>query len=246
MSESSNEKVYIFYGDIDPQVSLILGTSLSDRAAVSALDRMRLSALAELGIEIIDVYGTVGIAVGKANERDLKELSKYGIRYERDIVVKALTNPSPPQWSLKLIGADKVHEMGYSGNGIKIAIVDSGVDKDACGLEGKVIYSKSYVPFEDDYDYNGHGTHVASIAASSDDNYRGVAPGSLIMNFKALSRQGAGFGFMIARAITDASKNGADVINLSLGGHPASKDDFLSRIVNLACGKWLSGGRCRG
>ena len=235
MSEFSNENVYIFYGGIDPQASVILSTSLSDRATVSALDRMGLRVLADLGIEVIDVYGSIGVVVGKASKRELKELSKYGIRYERDIVVKALTNPSlPPQWSLKLIGADKVQEMGYSGKGVKIAIIDSGVDGKACGLENKVVYSKSYVPFEDANDYNGHGTHVASIAASSDDNYRGVAPGASIMNFKAINKNGIGYGFIIARAIIDASKNGADIINLSLGGYPAHKDDFLSRIVNLA------------
>ncbi len=59
---------------------------------------------------------------------------------------------------------------------------------------------------------------MASIAASSDDRYKGVAPGASIMNFKAVNSRGIGFRFIIARAVTEAAKAGADVINLSIGG----------------------------
>ncbi len=139
----------------------MLSTSLSDRAAASALDRMGgLRVLADLGVDVMDVYGTIGVAVGRAGERELRELDRYGIRYERDIVIRALSSPGlpPPQWTLKLIGGvNEAQEMGgLSGRGgVKIAVVDTGVDGSACGLEGKVVYSKSYVPLEDAEDHNG-------------------------------------------------------------------------------------------
>lgn len=72
--------------------------------------------------------------------------------------------------SVPMIGAPKVWAMGYNGSGIKIAILDTGIDKNHPMLQGKVVVEKSFVEYppseiNDTFDYVGHGTHVASTAA---------------------------------------------------------------------------------
>jgi len=130
------------------------------------------------------------------------------------------------------------------GSGVKIAILDTGIDwthPDFFFPNGtsKIIYNVSMVPDEDPYDYFGHGTHVAGIAAgtglASNGIFRGVAPGALLMNIKVLSSQGFGLISWIIAGIEEAVANGADVINLSLGGGlNGDGSDPLSRAVDWA------------
>ncbi|MFQ5575274.1 MAG: S8 family serine peptidase, partial [Terriglobia bacterium] len=89
-------------------------------------------------------------------------------------------------------------------------------------LAGKVINGPDF--FNDDldsFDDHGHGTHVAGLAAAITNNGRGVAGvswGSRILGLKVLGRYGYGYYGDIAQAIIYAADNGADVINMSLGG----------------------------
>lgn len=130
------------------------------------------------------------------------------------------------------------------GSGIKIAILDTGIDwthPDFFFPNGtsKIVYNVSMVPDEDPYDYYGHGTHVAGIAAgtglASNGKFRGVAPGALIMNIKVINREGYGLTSWIIAGIEEAVANGADVINLSLGGGlNGDGSDPLSKAVDWA------------
>ncbi len=130
------------------------------------------------------------------------------------------------------------------GSGIKIAILDTGIDwthPDFFFPNGtsKIVYNVSMVPDEDPYDYYGHGTHVAGIAAgtglASNGVFKGVAPGALLMNIKVLSSQGFGLTSWIIAGIEEAVANGADVINLSLGGGlNGDGSDPLSKAVDWA------------
>jgi len=135
------------------------------------------------------------------------------------------------------IGADTFWNNYYNGSSIKIAIVDTGVDKTHPDLAGKVIAEKSFVLkkygyAEDDEDPSDgaiglwHGTRVAGVAAGAGvldpENGTGVAPGAYILNAKVFPRgsveeiyaTSAG----IIAAIEWAVENDADVINMSLGG----------------------------
>ncbi|MEM9681052.1 MAG: S8 family serine peptidase [Bacteroidota bacterium] len=102
----------------------------------------------------------------------------------------------------------------------KVAIVDTGVDRDHEDLESNYEESGG----EGDYDLHSHGTHCAGLAGSTTNNGKGV--GSLnwdgayitISGFPALDDQGRGTDHRVAKAIIDAAESGADVISMSLGG----------------------------
>jgi len=222
--------IYKVYGEVDYLLETRVATSTADRGSVSALHRMGLSVVVDLGVNVVDVYGEAGVAVVEADRRQVEELKRRGIRVEETVEVKALLKESVP-----LVGAPRAWELGYTGKGVKIAVLDTGVSN-TCGLEGKVQYAKSFVPGEGPEDLHGHGTHVAAIAASSDGEYRGVAPDASILNIKVLDKRGRAPDFWVARGIVEAVRVGADVINLSLGG-PGHPDDLLSRLVNLAASR---------
>jgi len=67
------------------------------------------------------------------------------------------------------------------------------------------------------FDGNGHGTHVAGVAAANGPSLRGVAPGAKLMVLKALGSSGEGSWDNIARAMLYAAENGANIINISIG-----------------------------
>ena len=115
------------------------------------------------------------------------------------------------------------------GDGVVIAIIDSGVDLDHPDLVDRLVPGRDFVDGDDEPDDpNGHGTHVAGIAAASsnDIGIAGVAPHASIMPVRVLDAAGGGSDEIIAEAIRWAAANGADVINLSLG-----EAGFISRFT---------------
>lgn len=123
------------------------------------------------------------------------------------------------------------------GSGMRIAVVDTGIDASHPDFDDRVVYEVDYSDDETVEDLNGHGTHVAGIAAGSgvesEGQYVGVAPGAELLNVKAMNQLGAGFISDIVSAIEDAVFQDADVINLSIGAPPV-EDDPIVDAVNWA------------
>jgi len=131
------------------------------------------------------------------------------------------------QWALGRIGAEKAWTR-TTGRGVRIGIVDTGVDLDHEDLAGKVVESVSCVGSGGDQakckgsaqDDQGHGTHVAGIAAAIKDNGKGiagVAPDAQLVVAKVLGSQGTGQGSDVIGGIKWVVDHGAKVVNLSLG-----------------------------
>lgn len=103
-----------------------------------------------------------------------------------------------------------------------IAIIDTGVDMEHPDIKNKIkSRGKDFVNDDDDAtDDNGHGTHVAGIAAADTNNSEGIAGVSWnckILPAKAIDQDGSGWDYDVADGIRWAADNGADVINLSAG-----------------------------
>jgi len=142
--------------------------------------------------------------------------------------------------SVPMIGADRAGaELGLTGQGITVAVVDSGVDYThpdlgaGIGPGFKVVGGyDAYNNDEDPMDDLGHGTHVAGIIAANG-GVRGVAPDARILAVKVLNSGGSGSWSTVVAGVEWAVKNGAQVINMSLGG-VGTPDDPVSQSVDNA------------
>ena len=131
------------------------------------------------------------------------------------------------QWNLRKMGAAAAWER-TTGAGVRIGIVDTGVDLTHEDLAGKVVDSASCVGAKGDpdrcagsaQDDQGHGTHVSGIAAAYKDNVKGVAgvaPDAELVVAKVLTATGAGTSEDVIAGIKWVVDHGARVVNLSLG-----------------------------
>ncbi|MEV5371205.1 S8 family serine peptidase [Streptomyces albogriseolus] len=138
--------------------------------------------------------------------------------------------------SVGQIGTPKAWEAGYDGKGVKIAVLDTGVDATHPDLKGQVTASKNFTSAPTTGDVVGHGTHVASIAAGtgaqSKGTYKGVAPGAKILNGKVLDDAGFGDDSGILAGMEWAAAQGADIVNMSLGGMDTPETDPLEAAVD--------------
>lgn len=136
------------------------------------------------------------------------------------------------------VEANLPHRRGYTGEGVTVAIIDTGTSphSDLLVPNERIVGFKDFVNNRSSpYDDNGHGTHIAGIIAgsgySSNGKYTGIAPKANILPIKALDENGSGNTSDIIKAISWAieTKNqyNTKIINLSLGSpvnNPCSKD----------------------
>ncbi|SDM24942.1 Serine protease, subtilisin family [Nonomuraea maritima] len=135
------------------------------------------------------------------------------------------------------IGAPAVWSSGNTGEGVPVAVLDTGVDAEHPDLAGQLDATRSFVPDEDVIDRVGHGTHVASTiagtGAASDGKERGVAPGARLHIGKVLNNAGEGQdSWIIAGMEWAAREEHAKVISMSLGSGPTDGTDPKSEAVN--------------
>jgi len=176
-----------------------------------------------------------GMAVTLPQEAiDKVENLPYVRKVWKDKKVVALLTESVP-----LINATQLWELGFTGKGIKIAIVDTGIDYthpdlgNCFGQGCKVIGGWDIVNNDSDpIDDNGHGTHCAGIAAANG-SLKGVAPDANLLAYKVLNAFGSGYMLWVIEGIERAVEDGADIISLSLGGL-GDPDDPVSKAVDTA------------
>ena len=151
-------------------------------------------------------------------------------------------------WGLDRLGAPEVWNAGYTGTGITVAVIDTGVDYTHSDLDGNIWINSGEIAgngIDDDrngyiddvrgwnfdantnnvMDDNSHGTHVAGTIAGENNGVgiTGVAYNAKIMAVKVLNANGSGTLAAVANGIRYAANNGAKVINLSLGGGGSSE-----------------------
>lgn len=159
------------------------------------------------------------------------------------------------QWGLARIGAPEAWDDG-TGEGVVIAVVDTGIDLDHEDLKHKIVADVSCIGADDDatkcggsgQDDHGHGSHVAGIAAAATNNTVGVAgtaPEAGIMAVRVLAKTATGdaSGDLadVRAGIHWAVDHGADVINLSLGENVLIRNLFGSGLREAVDYAWSKG-----
>jgi serine protease len=169
------------------------------------------------------------------------------------VVFAPLQAPAPAgddvraeQWHLKTLNVAGAWNVA-AGQGVTVAVIDSGVDADHPDLQGQVLKGLDLVDDKGDGDTDlvGHGTTVAAIIAGKDDagGVVGIAPKAKILPVRVLDQENRYDDAMIvAQGVRWAVDNGARVINLSLGGSGSSAAlaaaidyAFARDVVVVAC-----------
>ncbi|MBN8595701.1 MAG: S8 family serine peptidase [Anaerolineae bacterium] len=149
----------------------------------------------------------------------------------------------PQQWALPAIGApDAWGSMPANAARVTVAVIDSGVCLDHPDLQGRILPGWDYIDNDSvPQDTFGHGCGVAGIiAANLNDSIgmAGLAPNALILPLRVLNGSGIGAYSDLAAAIVRATDDGAQVINLSLGG--AVNSTVLENAVNYAIARGVT------
>ncbi len=167
------------------------------------------------------------------------------------------TIPNDPDfgklWGLSAIKAPQAWDYTTGDSSVIIAIIDSGIDLNHPDLKDKLVQGRDFVPVVQDdipQDENGHGTHVAGIAAAASNNGIGIAGtswGAKIMPVRVLDENGEGWTIDSVNGIRWAYQNGAKVINLSFGGstYSQSMQDVIQEAYSAGSLIIAAMGNCR-
>lgn len=139
-------------------------------------------------------------------------------------------------WGVERVFAPKVWDK-TTGKAVKVAILDTGIDATHTDLNGTVVSAYNFVADSPNVtDGHGHGTHVAGVATSvkNDSGYVGAAYEAQLLVGKVLADDGVGYLSDVIDGINWARRQGAQVINLSLGTEYDSRllEDAIKQAVN--------------
>ncbi|MCD8324457.1 MAG: S8 family peptidase [Clostridiales bacterium] len=149
---------------------------------------------------------------------------------------------------LKEIYADYAYERGIFGQGVGVAVLDTGIASHP-DLTGRVAHFSDYVKKKKDpYDDNGHGTHISGIiGAKSKGSFHGVAPDCSLYSCKVLDHRGNGKIEDTCRAIGDIAEQNRKrrdtvrIINVSVGMTDAVGPKLQRQLLESVEGAWDSG-----
>ncbi|WP_392477144.1 S8 family serine peptidase [Nostoc sp. C110] len=174
----------------------------------------------------------------------VNSLTNDQVALKEQLTTSAFSNGATT-WGLQ---ATKVVRSRYSGAGIKVAVLDTGLDLTHPDFAGRTITSRSFIKDEDVQDLQGHGTHCIGTSCgplnppepSSPMRY-GIAYNAEIFAGKVLSNQGSGADGGILAGIDWAITNGCQIISMSLGA-PTRPGDTYSPIYEEVAKRALSRG----
>ncbi|WP_139488074.1 S8 family peptidase [Brevibacillus dissolubilis] len=198
-----------------------------------------------MGHELSSVHSCSAKLTANALEELLTNCSHIK-KIHTDRQVRAFLDVASPS-----IGAHIVNRSGLTGNGVTIAILDTGIHPhpDLTLPTNRIVAFRDFVNDRPDpYDDNGHGTHCAGDAAgnglSSDGIYQGPAPEARLVGVKVLNKVGSGSLSTIMAGvqwcIDNRDEYSIDIISMSLGT-PATTPAAEDPLVQIVERAWISG-----
>lgn len=220
---------------------------------------LNFEAITKFGGRLLQIHRRINAIVVEFD----KLLSDYDIKWLEDYLgvemhpvkhVSALLNVSRDQVGVPEV----VSAYGYQGEGIKVAVVDSGINDSHPDIQGRVISRKDFtvvessasvVSLQDIINYFknlfvkktpvtgpmldgcGHGTWCAVAVAGNGPLYRGMAPKVALIDARVLGKDGYGSDAGVVKGMSWAASQGADIISLSLGSE-GGPEDAASREAN--------------
>lgn len=192
--------------------------SASDRVIISFKEEIDYELLEEMGAEIHEEFDAItAVSVTLPDETTVQSASTdSSIEYiEENSVVRAAAQTTT--WGYRSIKANTASSLGYTGKGVKIAVIDSGInskhpDLKVAGGVSKIANSSAFT------DGLGHGTHVAGVIGAQNNSIGtvGVAPDAQLYSVKVLSTKGLGTLEGVVAGIQWAIDQKVDIINMSL------------------------------
>ncbi|MGN9805639.1 S8 family serine peptidase [Micromonospora sp. L32] len=217
------------YDDTRATLPLILqhgsGTAAGLTGARTTRQLSGASAVAESRADAVSFWNTVTFA-GSGTERQLRA------GFDK-IWLDGLRQPTLDV-SVPLTGAPQAWQSGWTGTGVKVGVIDTGVDQTHPDLAGRVAAAENFTAEPDALDRVGHGTHVASTiagsAAASQGRHKGVAPGATLYSAKVCMAEGCPESAILA-GMTWAAEQGVKVVNMSLGGPDSPGTDPIEAAL---------------
>ena len=186
-------------------------------------------------IKHLPLINAAVVLAAPASEKALQQQAGV-LRVDIDAVVYTQAKPTPPPppaeslpWGVDRIDAEKVWDTdgniivdpgANAGYGVKVAVLDTGIDLDHPDLQANIKGGSNTISSRKSADDdNGHGTHVAGIIAGADNTIGvlGIAPQAWLYAVKVLDRNGSGFVSDIIEGLQWSINNGIQVVNMSFG-----------------------------
>ncbi len=208
----------------DDKIPVIIVFKDTPTKGLAQAQSVQASSIQQVDGEIEHRFHVINAVSAKMSPQAINALSKNkDILYiEPDIEVHALSQSV--SWGVNRVDALSVHPFN-KGAGIKIAVVDSGIDYTHPDLNDNYKGGYDFVNNDNDpMDDHGHGTKVAGIIAAEDNAFGvlGVAPEASIYGLKVLRSDGVGYSSNIIRAIEWAVDNDMDIVSMSIGSNAGS------------------------
>lgn len=187
-----------------------------DMYIISFADDINERTILSSGATIVDVLNNSPIAIIHADKQAISTLQNaeniVSIEKNKKVHIAA----EKVSWGFETTKVRTPWKTGYTGKGVKIAVIDTGVGPHE---DLNVKRSVSFIESErSTADLNGHGTHIAGIISALHNNFgvKGIAPDAEINGLKVFDKDGTGFTHDVMRAIDWAIDKKMDIINLSL------------------------------
>lgn len=231
----------------------------SERIALHLAERHQLDFIAqwpvtELGVscvvyEVPETLSLQQVITALQKEQDVslvQQMHSFEVLGDKQSAVKSYSDPYLSlQAGFQSLGIRELHKSS-TGQGVRIALIDTGVDLDHPDLKGQISYSENLAPEPSDHNLAElHGTAVAGVLSARPDNgigIAGIAPGAEILAFRACWPVKPGSlaarcnSFTLALALNQAIRMNSRIVNLSLSG---PEDPLLQQLIEKALAKGI-------